>query len=61
MEENNNYPKWGYYIVAKLDDIHEDVHQNSIEIAKLKLRAGVWGLVGSLCALGVFAAVSRLF
>lgn len=60
MTKIEGWPEWGQYVMAKLEKIEGELHKNTIELTKLKVKAGIWGLVGSLVSLGIFAGVSFL-
>lgn len=65
---SNGWPAWGKYVLKELERLNEQmeainkkVDRLAIEIAMLKVKSGVWGLVGGLIpvAIGVALLVFR--
>lgn len=47
---------------AKLEDIHKDVINNRVEIATLKVKSGVWGILGGFIpAIGIILSWFTIF
>lgn len=67
MEINNGWKEWSKYVLKELErisdqqtKIEKDIHNISIEIAMLKVKSGVWGLIGGALPVGVFLFVEFL-
>ena len=42
----NGWNEWSKYVLASVDEIKKDVKKLVTDVATLKVKAGIWGLVG---------------
>jgi hypothetical protein len=49
------------YMMRKMDQIADDVKNNSVEIGKLKVKAGVWGLIAGAFPIGLYIFIKAFF
>lgn len=62
--DTNNWKEWKNYVLEKLDslekcskDIDEKVDDIAIEIAGLKVKSGIWGLIGGVIPVVIGLAI----
>lgn len=46
--DTNGWPQWGVYLLEQLKDVRDKQIEILQEIATLKVKSSVWGLVGGL-------------
>jgi len=66
MLDTNGWPEWSRYVLKSIEDLQKEViivqeivTKTRIDIAQLKVKAGIWGLIGG--AIPAIAAVIFLF
>jgi len=67
MSDLNSWTEWSKHILAELQrldgwckDISEKQTEILVEIAALKVKAGIWGLVGGAIPVGIMVIVYML-
>jgi len=60
MSENNGWNEWSKHVLLELERLNEcydklDIKTNKLftEIATLKVKSGVWGLIGGAIPVGI--------
>jgi hypothetical protein len=63
MTETNGWSAYQRMVLSKLDEMSEDIKEiqreqgrQSIDIAMLKVKAGLWGAVAGLVPFGLYVA-----
>ena len=46
--EGDNWGEWKAHVLKKLDDLQERQIQMHADISALKVKAGIWGVLGGL-------------
>ena len=61
MDFNNDWSKVGYFytkelrrIDIKTHDLDLELDKMQIEVAKLKVKSGIWGLVGGVIPIAIY-------
>lgn len=66
MDENESWNTWRKHVLAEIkrvngnaEKIQDGVHSLKVEIAKLQVKSGVWGLVGGMVPVVVLIAMQK--
>lgn len=53
----NGWLQWGKYVLKLIEDHDKKLDKVIVEIAKLKVKSGVWGLIGGSIPVAIFIAL----